>query len=383
MAATKPHVIDVLRAGVEAWLATHQPTPEQARFLRDLNRCRTAALGGHLYVCQECGAKVPVYNPCGNRHCPNCQALDQARWIEARQEVLLPVGHHHVVFTLPAQLRWLALHHPRQMYGLLFDASADTLTTLAEEVLDARLGVTAVLHTWRRDLGYHPHLHCIVTGGGLSIDASHWVDRQGFLFPVRRMKALFRARVLVHLHKLRKRGALPMDEREWRSLLHSLPSKRKWVVYIEQPFGRSTHVLRYLGRYTHRVAISDARIVATENNLVHFITKDGKVAQLPFDQFVGRFLRHILPAGFRKIRHFGLYAPGNSRQRLDRARQLIGRGDIDEPVAEAQPEHETWDALLERLTGDDKLRCPQCGAKGLLCYVLQPVPSTDPPRRPP
>lgn len=363
----KLRVIDALRAGLDGWLAEHRPTPAQARVIRDLRRCRTAALGGHLQVCLQCGHEVPVYNSCRNRHCPSCQALDQARWIEARQAVLLPVGHHHVVFTLPSQLRSLALRKPRELYGLLFQAASATLNRLAKEELGVRLGFTAVLHTWRRDLGYHPHLHCIVTAGGLTLDASSWVERQRFLLPVRKMKACFRHQVLERLDRLQRRELLELSDTDWEALRRSLPYHRKWVIYIEPPFGRSTHVLQYLGRYTHRVAISDARMVAIEDSTVRFATKDGKVAELPLVQFVGRFLLHALPQGFCKIRHYGLYAPGNARKNLDRARQLLGPGDVEdsEDASEAQAEledQEPWDVLLERLTGKDPRCCPCCGA---------------------
>jgi len=386
VAATKPKVLEVLRAGLDAWLATHQPTPEQARLVRDLRRCRTAALGGHLYVCPACTYELPVYNPCGNRHCPNCQALHQERWIAARAAVLLPVGHHHVVFTLPSQLRPLVRSAPREMYQLLFEASAETLATLATDTLEATLGVTAVLHTWRRDLGFHPHLHCIVSGGGLRTDDTQWVARQQFLFPVRRMKARFRSKVLARLHQLRQRGAWSMLlDAEWRRVLRSLPSQRKWVVYLDAPFGRSTHVLEYLGRYTHRVAISDARLIAAEAQSVSFSTRQGQVAQLPLAQFVDRFFQHVLPSAFHKIRHFGLYAPGHTRRRLDVARALLGQGDQaarEAPSPEAAPSPLAPpgdpEPRSEPRSPGDALSCPLCGHQGLLYYILPPV---NPPRR--
>jgi hypothetical protein len=342
-------------------------------------------LGGHLYVCPQCEHKLPVYNPCGNRHCPNCQALDQERWIAARQETLLPVGHHHVVFTLPAQLRSLALRCPRQIYGLLFDAAAETLTILAKDVLDARLGITAVLHTWRRDLGYHPHLHCIVTAGGLSSDGTRWIERLTFLFPVATMKALFRRCVLEHLHRLHERDALGINDHEWNSLLQSLPSKRKWVIYIEPPFGRSTHVLQYLGRYTHRVAISDARLVSADENSVRFSTRDGKVAQLPLQIFVARFLLHVLPNRFHKIRHFGLYAPGDARRHLDSARLLLGPGDatvVDHTTLAEPPPILPQAAILPPSPADGP-PCPRCAHHSMIRSVLPALTTSAMQRAPP
>ena len=385
--APKLRVVDALRAGLDGWLAKHRPTPAQARLLRDLRRCRTAALGGHLFVCQQCGHEVPVYNSCRNRHCPSCQALDQARWIEARQAVLLPVGHHHVVFTLPSQLRSLALRKPRELYGLLFQAASATLNKLAKKLLGAKLGFTAVLHTWRRDLGYHPHLHCIVTAGGLTLDASSWIERQRFLLPVRKMKACFYNQVLDKLDRLQRQGLLDLSDAEWVTLRRRLPRRRKWVIYIEPPFGRSTHVLQYLGRYTHRVALSDARMVGLNNRTVRFATKDGKVAELPLVQFVARFLLHVLPHRFCKIRHYGLYAPG-ARKNLKRARQLLGRGDLEDSAPELAPapeihDHEPWYDLLERLTGHDARRCPICGAKEMRSIPLAKADITAAPRGPP
>jgi len=377
----KPKVVEVLRAGLDVWRTRHRPSPEQARYLGDLDRCRTAALGGHLYVCDQCHAELPVYNGCRNRHCPNCQALAQNEWIEQRRQVLLPVGHHHVVFTFPAQLRPLALRHAELLYRLLFDAAAETLSRLAEEALGIRLGITAVLHTWKRDLGFHPHLHCIVTGGGLSLDGARWLPRPRFLFPAKRMKAVFRVAVLAHLHRLQAASQLGLSHDQWVALLRSLPQKRKWVIFAERPFGRSTHVLEYLGRYTHRVAISNSRIVSAAQGMVSFTTRDGKVATLPAPVFLDRFLIHILPFRFRKIRHYGLYAPGAARLLREKARRLLGPGDLvaeipdatrtvePEPV-EPDPADETVEDLLARLNRHAPRRCAHCGVEGTLRYAL-------------
>jgi hypothetical protein len=347
--------------------------------LRDVERCRTAALGGHLHVCPTCGYQVPVYNSCRNRHCPACQALAEARWVAAREQVLLPVGHHHVVFTLPAPLRALTQRAPRAVLGLLCAAVNQTLATLAREILHATVGVTAVVHTWTRDLRYHPHVHCLVTAGGLTTNGVHWVERTAYLFPVQRLRARFRARLLAALHRLVARGELPLAPAEWADLERRLPAKN-WVVYTEAPFGRSSHVLRYLGRYTHRVAITDSRLRALDGTRVRFVTRDQRCAELSVAEFTARFLQHILPAGLRKIRHYGLYAPGAARRRHTRARELLGDGDrpLESPAPPPLPPP-AWDALVRTLGGDDPLRCPQCHAGTPLQRIALPRRAPAPP----
>ena len=376
-----PSLLDVFRRHGADFRARHAVTPEQSRVLHAIQVCRTAALGGHLYVCDRCGVKLPLYNSCRNRHCPECQALDQARWIAAREARILPVGHHHVVFTLPAELRALARRDPRGIYALLFDAAAHTLALLAERRLHAQLGVTAVLHTWTRELSLHPHVHCVVTAGGLSKDGKRWKDATRFLFPVAEMKAVFRGQILAGLARMRELGRLALDEAAWRALLASLPKKKRWVVFIERPFGRSTHVIRYLGRYTHRVAISDARLISVDDRGVTFRTRGDERATLAPDEFIGRFLLHVLPRGFHKIRHFGLYSAAAVGTRLPIARSLVGDGDR-ERTEDADPEaaSEGWASLLEKLTGEDPLLCPICG-RGRL--IAAPLPDHRRSRGPP
>jgi len=357
---------EVFRRHGPALAASHRLSPRQSRVLSAIIRCRTPELGGHLYVCDHCGHQVPVYNSCRDRHCPTCQALAQARWIAARTERLLPVGHHHVVFTLPAQLRPLARRHQREVFNALFAAASQTLDLLAREVLEARLGVTAVLHTWTRALNFHPHVHCVVTAGGLSLDGTRWVERTQYLFHVDRMKAVFRGRLLAELEELHKAGRieLPGDDREpkaasWQRLVHSLPKWHRWVLRVEPPFGRSTHVIEYLGRYTHRIGISDARLVAHEDDEITFRTHGDDTITLPPDVFLRRFLQHVLPAGFHKIRHFGLYASVHQRTGLwQQARELLGEPDDLPPPPPPAPLDTL--ALLQLLTGDDPLRCPAC-----------------------
>ncbi len=342
--------------------------------------CRTATLGGHLYVCDSCSHELPVYNSCRNRSCPNCQALDQARWIEARKARVLPVGHHHVVFTLPGQLRQLAKCHPRKVFDLLMTSARETLTVLPREHLGLQFGVTAVLHTWTREMLFHPHLHCVVSAGGLTLDDRRWVDRKDFLLPVALMKAYFRGRILHHLEHLRGQGEFEFGEASWKKLLGSLPKPKKWCIHIEQPFGRSAHVLEYLGRYTHRIAVSDFRLVDVKDDSIRFRTHGDDTITLAPLVFIDRYMQHVLPRGLHTIRHFGLYAAVNVRGLLPVAQALLGDGDRSQQE-EPQPDpiEETAVELLLRLTGQDLLRCPKCHKGRMERRALPEVGARAPP----
>lgn len=386
-APARPKVVDIFRRHGKAYHAQHPLSPEQARLLRDMLACRTATLGGHRHVCERCGFERPVYHSCRNRGCPNCQALAQARWIKQRRERILPIGHYHVIFTLPEQLRPLAFHHPKEMYDLLFRAVSTTLQLLAKETLSAQLGITMVLHTWSRRMAYHPHIHCVVTAGGLTLDGLRWVDRKGYLFPVARMKALFRARVLNELQHLRdkRRLFLPQDEPDhpdtdaWARLVRSLPRKKRWNIFLQAPLGHSTHAIKYLGRYTHRIAISDARLISVDDHHVCFHVRDNEQGVLSIDEFIRRFLMHALPSGFRKIRHFGLYAPSNVTGRLQLARALLGP-EQDGPTEDLQDTMtESWVGIMQQILGDNPLRCPQCKEGIMVILPLLTVSSRGPP----
>lgn len=392
-AVEKPRLVDIFRRIMATYRAQYRATPEQHRLLRDMERCRTAALGGRLYRCDHCGLDVPLYNSCGNRGCPQCQALEQARWIEARSARILPVGHHHVVFTLPSELRPLAIRHPRELYGLLLQTAGNTLTSLAEERLGVRLGATLVLHTWTRELLVHPHVHCVVTAGGLTLDGKKWVHRKGFLFAIRQMKSVFRARMLVGLDRLRRRGKVHLadgaqaDAEAWKCLFGKLPKPAKWVAYIEAPFGRSTHVLQYLGRYTHRIGLSDQRLVAVTDDAVTFRTRGDATVTLTPLELMRRFVRHVLPKGLNKIRHVGLYAAPHVKGWLAQARRMLGPGDQTQvqPALPApdEPEcNETWDELLGRLLGTDVLTCPQCRQGRLLVQAVLQCARAPPEAKP-
>lgn len=356
----------------------HALSSDQYRLLNNLQQCRTSSLGGHLYKCRDpaCSFEQPRYNPCNNRGCPNCQALAQAVWIAQRTDRILPVGHHHVVTTIPPQLRPLAHAYPRQCYDLLFSATADTLLILARE-MGVRLGITAVLHTWTRELTYHPHIHAVVTAGGLAFDDINWIDRSSYLFPQARMKAIFRSKILAGLDRMRRDGLrIPGQAKghhsdPWHHLIESLPPRRKWVIFIEPPLGTSSHVIEYLGRYVHRIAISDQRLVAITDDDVTFRTRGEATLSLPPKEFIRRFLMHALPSRLRKIRHFGLYAPANVNDRLERARKILSPQAVpaspamdvvhsEPPEQGGNDQEEPWVQLLSTLTGKDPLLCPLC-----------------------
>ncbi len=343
-------------------------TLQQRRVLSAIALCRTAPLGGHVDVCCSCGHEHPAYNSCRNRHCPKCQALAQEKWIAARSERLLPAKHFHVVFTLPSQLRPWARTHGRAIYDALLGAASATLLELGRSRLGARLGVTMVLHTWTRDLRFHPHVHAIVTAGGLADNDSRWVpSHPKFLFPVKVMGALLRGKMLAALRTPRCRGVFESasalaDPEAFERLMATLAAQ-SWVGYAKKPFRQATHVMAYLGRYTHRVAIANSRLVDVSEQVVTFRTKDGKTATLHPVAFLRRFIAHVLPDGFHKIRHYGLYSGACSRPAglLDTARQ-----NLEPPSSTSAPDDRTslgWAEQLRLLTDRDVTRCSLCGGR--------------------
>jgi hypothetical protein len=383
-------VADVFRRYGPAYQSRHGPamSAQQHRVLRDLVACRTAALGGHVEACDRCGERQISYNSCRNRHGPKCQSLAKARWLEDRLAELLPVEYFHVVFTLPNALAPLALHNPRVIYNLLFDATAETLKTIAAEPrhLGAQIGFLAVLHTWGQRLEAHPHLHCVVPGGGFDPAGERWVScRPGFFLPVRVLSRLFRGLFLHGLRRLFRRGELKLE-----GSLQTLRSadafevflaelrETEWVVYAKPPFGGPEKVLDYLGRYTHRVAISNHRLLSIDDGQVRFTWRDyrhhrrPRVLTLDAEEFIRRFLLHTLPDGFHRIRQFGWLANRNREEKLRRARLLLG---VPAPVPKPETEATDWKDLHHQLTGEDLHRCPACG-QGRLVYqrLLPPDP---------
>jgi len=342
-------VADVFRRFGPAWQASHALTSQQGRVLDHIIDCRTPVLGGHVDTCDHCGQTWRSYNSCRDRHCPTCQGLQQLRWIEKRQERLISTHHFHVVFTLPSELRPLALANPKQVYGLLFKAAKTTLLELARDRWDAMPGITSVLHTWTRQMLLHPHLHCIVTGGGLADDDGWVASRPNFLFPVRVMGALFRGKFLDGLLRAYLSGNLQFvgtsahleEAKAFDDLMRCL-YEQSWVVFAKRPFGGAAQVLKYLGRYTHRVAISSSRMVAIDEHQIVFHTHGEHICRLTPGEFIRRFLLHVLPKGFRKIRHYGLFAPSNVSTRLPVAQNIaahLSRAQrrANEPVDAVRP----------------------------------------------
>lgn len=366
----------------------HPLSRQQRRTIGALIACRTAALGSHVDECGQCGQTRISYNSCRNRHCPKCQSLARAQWLEARQAELLPVDYFHVVFTLPEEIARLAFYNRKTVYGILFRATAETLLTIARDPrhLGAEIGFFTILHTWGQNLHFHPHLHCVIPGGGLSPDQSRWITcRPGFFLPVRVLSRLFRRLFLESLQKAFDQGQLEFpgeidglrERQAFRDYLAPVV-RAEWVVYAKPPFGGPAHVLQYLGRYTHRVALSNDRLLSTGNGQVSFRYKDyrsagrekHKVMTLPEDEFVRRFLTHLLPPGFQKIRFHGFLSHRRRKQGLALCRSLL-----QTPAQELLPQPVGYQEHYEAVTGRSLKRCPACGAEAMSCVRI-----TLPPR---
>ncbi len=381
----RPHleVADIFRVHGEAFRRSHGLSKEQHEVMRAVEICRTEALGGHVDVCDSCGHARPAYNSCRNRHCPKCQCLAQARWIEKREKRILPTHYFHVVFTLPHELNALAMHNKKLVYGLLFETAAKTLLTLGrdEDRLGAQLGITAVLHTWSRNLQFHPHLHCIVTGGGLSTTGDRWVaTNERYLFPAKVLSRLFRGKFLDALARAYDKGLLNLcvglvDRNDFQRLKDTLYQK-EWVVYAKRPFDGAQQVFNYLGRYTHRVAISNWRLLSMDDAGVCFATKNGKTATLHPHEFIRRFLLHVLPKNFVKIRHYGLMAASNAKTKLEVARRFLEDGHPSADLQSNKEDHDgnpekDWRERFMELTGVDLSLCPQCHKGTMTRFSLE------------
>jgi hypothetical protein len=389
MTPPRLEVAEVFRNHGEAFLDRYGDTlrPEQRRALSDIAACRTAALGGHVEECDRCGHRQIAYNSCRNRHCPKCQATAAAQWVEAREAELLPVEYAHVVFTLPAVLGPIALQNPREVYGILFKAAAETLQQIAADPkhLGAEIGFVAVLHTWGQNLQHHPHVHCVVPGGGLSPDGSRWVAcAPGFFLPVRVLSRVFRGKFLALLGDAFDQGKLSFhgklrvlaDAGAFQRRL-AASAQTEWVVYAKPPFGGPEQVLKYLARYTHRVAISNRRLIALEDGEVTFHWKDyahgggPKTMTLKAVEFIRRFLLHVLPAGFVRIRHYGFLANRVCREKLALCRALLGVETTPEPAA-SEPSFESTETIEEVPAAN---ACPSCGVgRMVIIATLAAIP---------
>jgi len=372
-------VADVVREHGDDYRRAHCPSAAQEAVLNHIAECRTAALGGHLEQCDSCGHQRISYNSCRDRHCPKCQNTARAEWITERLERLLPVPYFHLVFTIPDDLNPLALRNRKVVFDILFAAAAQTLLAIARDGkhLGGQVGFTAVLHTWGQNLLFHPHLHCVVTGGGLSHDGMCWIPaREDYLLPVDVLASLFRGKFLAALDGAYRDGQLDLtgstaelsDPQAWGRLKDGLYNKN-WVVYAKAPFGGPEHVFRYLGHYTHRIAISNHRIVEFADGKVTFAWKDyadgcqKKLMTLDAIEFLRRFLLHVLPSGFVRIRHYGLCASKNVNGKLDTARRLLEPSSKPSPPSSSEPGSQQaqpwWDRFLEQ-TGIDIMACPCC-----------------------
>ena len=386
MAAHRPAVADVFREFAAEYLAKYRLSCEAAQVLRAIVACKTAALGGHKARCSECEHELYFYNSCRNRHCPKCQGAARAEWLEKRTSELLATPYFHVVFTLPEALAPIALRNRRLLYSLLFRAASETLLKVARNPkhLGAEIGVLAVLHTWGQSLNHHPHIHCVVPGGGLSPDRTAWIHgRESFFLPVRVLSRVFRGKFLTYLRdaydggKLTLRGKLEHlgDNSAWIDLVGSL-SRMEWVVYSKPPFGGPKQVLKYLARYTHRVAISDQRILGIADGKVTFQYKDyrgggiERTMTLEGPEFLRRFLQHVLPRSFHRIRYFGFLSNRHRAEKVALAKFLLGQGK-EEPAPQlddAAPVREASDA--PELKG---AICPVC-KKGRLIVIEDFLP---------
>jgi len=390
-------VADIVRACGEAYRANHRLSFQQERVLRSIAACRTAALGGHVTRCDRCGTRVISYRSCRNRHCPKCQTLAKQRWLERQCADLLDIDYWHLVFTLPHELNALVQGNPRVIYRLLFRAASQTLLEFGRNPrwLGGELGITMVLHTWGQRLDQHIHVHCVVTGGALSPDGERWIAaKPGFLFPVRALSAVFRGKYIEALAQAYQDGELrfagsttPLaDHRTFRGFLVTL-NNHDWVVYAKPPFAGAEQVLAYLGRYTHRVAIANHRLVSFDNGEVRFLWRDyahgnkTRIMALSAEEFLRRFLLHTLPPGFVKIRHYGILGNRCRHQKVARCRTLL-----DQPAPEPQQPESVEDMML-RLTGIDIQLCPVCqqGRMQVIASlspapILPPIPkATGPP----
>jgi hypothetical protein len=377
-------VADIFRRHGMAWRKANagHVSLGQLKAMSAIESCRTAALGGHVARCEDCAHTVIAYNSCRNRHCPKCQGAAARAWLAQREAELLPVPYYHLVFTLPAAVADIAYQNKTVIYDILFKASAETLTTIAADPkhLAARVGVTSVLHTWGSALTHHPHVHMIVPGGGITPDGTRWVScRPGFFLPVRVLSRLFRRLFLEKLLAAHEAGLLRFfgdhahldDAQAFAAYLAPL-RKSEWVVYSKRPFGGPEAVLAYLSRYTHRVAIANSRLIAFDDKGVTFKWKDyraerrdrQKIMTLAADEFIRRFLIHVLPSGFHRIRHYGLFASGSRAANLARARKLLGAAQSEAEAADATNSADNEPSALSPA-------CPCCGGRMIVIETFQ------------
>ena len=375
---------DIFFKHADEYRVHHRLPLNLIKAIKSIETCRTSLLGGHADECDLCGHIRISYNSCRNRHCPKCQTLTKERWLEARKQDLLPVGYFHVVFTIPEDLNYMALTNQKEVYSILFQAASETLLELGKDpkYLGAEIGFTSILHTWGQNLMHHPHVHCVVPSGGLSLDGKRWIgSKKDFFIPVKVLSRIFRGKFLYYLKKAYYENRLKMigcneqlsEKQIFRCYIDGL-YRNEWVVYCKPPFGSAEHVLEYLGRYTHRVAISNNRIVFFDNGFVTFKWRDyrdqnkQKFMTVKAEEFIRRFLMHVLPDKFVRIRHYGILSNRNRIIKIGKCKRLLGVA-FEVP----SPNKLSSEELLFKLTGIDLRICPCCEkGKMLRQRKLQP-----------
>ena len=385
----KYEVAEVFRLGTSAYAAKHKLSARQNKVIQDIQHCRTSALGGHVDACDECGHIRISYNSCRNGHCPKCQSMAREEWIEKRRSELLPVKYFHFVFTLPSELHDIMRYNERLLYGQLFKSAWQSLQELLgdKKYLGVETGMIAVLHTWGQNLHYHPHIHCLVPAGGLATNGKWIKSRKNYLVPVKALSTLFRAKYICFLRQAHKQRMLNLEGRcaKWavyqkmNDLLNALYN-RDWVVYAKEPFAGPEKLIGYLGRYVKRIAIDNHRIVDIDQDRkqVAFRWRDYadenrvKVMWLSWEEFIRRFLQHILPTRFSKVRYYGLFANRDKTKRLNRCRKALGIPVKSKLIISC------WQERFYRLTGIDPTLCPCC-EKGKMHTILLLPPSRAPP----
>ena len=375
-------VADILRVYGATYRRTHPVSPAHQRVMHDIEACRTAQLGGHAEHCPACGFERYAYNSCRNRHCPKCQTFTRAQWVEDRKAELLPVPSFHLVFTLPHVLNPLILAHKRPLLTLLFNAASQTLIQFGHRNLGGQIGCTMVLHTWDQTLGAHFHVHCVIAAGALASDGGHWIDADPrFLFPVRALSTVFRGKFCAALAQAGATGALPLAEEptalgtsESVAQLRAQLYAQEWVVYAKAPCAGPAHVLDSVGRYTHRVAMANHRLLDVRDGWVRFAYRNRRQGDrvqtmtLDADEFIRRFLLHVLPRGFMRIRHDGFLANRHKARALRRCRDLLGQ-----PTDPPRRSPQSVGQWMQEVTGIDLTQCPHCGTRPLVRLPLSPL----------
>ena len=373
-----PEIADILHHHLDDYKAEYPLWPEHRKIVSDLLNCRTAHLGGHIERCDTCGAVRITYHSCRNRHCPKCQHMPRERWLEKRKGEILPVSYFHVVFTLPHELNTVILNNKRVMFNILFAAASKTLLTFGKNELNGTLGFLAVLHTWDQKLNPHFHLHCLVAGGAVSKDKNRWLSvKNDYLFNEEALSRVFRGKFMERLERVRKTGALKFTGGAYGNFKNMLYEKN-WVVSVRDPVKRAEHVLEYLARYTHRVAIANSRIKKLKDGMVTFTAKDRKKNKMESVtitavEFIRRFLLHSLPKGFVRIRHYGFLANRNRTANLNTIRHLMG---LSAPPAK---ETDSLEEMMRKLTGTDITICPCCNKGKMQFFAAIPKYRARPP----